>query len=69
MYKLTKPIPPNTDTFCVLRTADGACIPFDPANTDYQRFKKDVNEGAELQDAEGNAMTEQQTKDFVKELS
>jgi hypothetical protein len=53
----------------IRRIDDMSSIPFDPANTDYQRFKKDVNEGAELQDAEGNAMTEQQAKDFVKELS
>lgn len=28
--------------------SDGACIPFDPANTDYQEFLKWVN-GYELQ--------------------
>jgi hypothetical protein len=22
----------------ILRTTDGACIPFDPANTDYQEY-------------------------------
>jgi hypothetical protein len=37
----------------VIRTADGACIPFDPANTDYANFKKDLADGAELQDADG----------------
>jgi hypothetical protein len=31
-------------------------IPFDPANTDYQTFKKDLADGAELQDAEGNVI-------------
>jgi len=46
---------------CVIRTdADGSqhAIPFDPANTDYQTFKKEVLAGAELQDADGNVMTD-----------
>jgi len=33
-----------------------SCIPFDPANTDYANFKKDLANGAELQDAEGNVI-------------
>jgi hypothetical protein len=32
------------------------CIPFDPANTDYANFKKDLANGAELLDAEGNVI-------------
>jgi hypothetical protein len=68
MYKQIKFSPTQIDSSCIFRIADGASIPFDPNNTDYQNFKKDVNEGAELQDAEGNVMTEQQAKDFVKEL-
>jgi hypothetical protein len=39
-----------------MRLSDNACIPFDPANTDYQTFKKDLADGAELQDAEGNVI-------------
>ena len=33
-------------------------IPFDPDNTDYANFKKEVLAGAELQDADGNVMTD-----------
>jgi len=43
---------------CVTRLSDNASIPFDPANTDYQAFKKEVLAGAELQDADGNVMTD-----------
>jgi hypothetical protein len=40
----------------IQRAADNAYIPFDPANTDYANFKKDLADGAELQDAEGNVI-------------
>jgi hypothetical protein len=43
-------------------------IPFDPANTDYQQFKIQVLAGAELQDAEGVVMTQEQANAFIKEL-
>ena len=67
MYKLTKN-PYGNKPDCVIRTTDGAVIPFDPANTDYQTFKKEVLAGAELQDADGNVMTQEQADDFIKEL-
>lgn len=47
---------------------DGACIPFDPANTDYQKFKADVLAGDELQDADGNVMTPEAAQAFVATL-
>jgi hypothetical protein len=52
MYKLT------TDGHMIQRLSDNAFIPFDQANTDYQTFKKEVLAGAELQDADGNVMTQ-----------
>jgi hypothetical protein len=63
MYKLT------LITNQVLRLADNACIPFDPANTDYANFKKQINDKfAQLEDADGNLMTSAQAIAFVKEL-
>ena len=53
MFKLLKDIFTG-QVSGVQRTTDGACIPFDPSNTDYANFKKDLADGAELQDAEGN---------------
>ena len=52
----------------VLRLADMAGIPVDPANTDYQQFKRDISEGAELQDADGNVMTAEAAQAFVQTL-
>lgn len=36
MYKLLNGI--NGNPNAVKRISDGACIPFDPANTDYQQY-------------------------------
>ena len=37
---------------CVIRTSDGACIPFDPDNTDYQAYLKFLADGGQPLPAE-----------------
>ena len=44
MYKQTKDFSGNVGQ-CIIRLSDGACIPFDPANTDYQRYLEWLAEG------------------------
>jgi hypothetical protein len=55
MYKLSLDLTTNL-TNSVIRLSDGACIPFAVDNTDYANFKKDLANGAELSDAEGNVI-------------
>jgi len=50
-----------TNTFVLLE-------PSDPANTDYANFKKEVLEGAELQDADGVVMSADAAKAFIATL-
>ena len=38
----------------IIRTSDGACIPFDPDNTDYQQYLKFLEEGGQPLPAEEN---------------
>jgi hypothetical protein len=62
----------------ISRLSDGACIPFDPDNTDYQTFKyylegKDSQGNStgitpELKDPEGNDMTQEQITAFLGTL-
>ena len=67
MYKIHKDIVGNVSV--VVRLSDSASIPFDPANTDYQTFKAQINaDEAQLEDADGNLMTAEDAKAFVKEL-
>ena len=68
MYRLIKN--QFTDKVDVVkRLSDGAFIPFDPANTDYANFKSQINaDEAQLEDAEGVLMTNEQAVEFVKTL-
>ena len=69
MYKLVKS--PVTGLINVVNKQVGDVlysIPFDPANTDYAEFKKAVTAGAELQDADGNVMSSQDTQAFIATL-
>ena len=47
MYKLTPIIGEVRHQTSVIRLADNACIPFDPANTDYQQYLKFLEEGGQ----------------------
>jgi uncharacterized lipoprotein YehR (DUF1307 family) len=56
MYKL---ISMNGEVFGAYKEIDGVRTSFtfsDPANTDYANFKKDLANGAELQDADGTVI-------------
>jgi len=47
MYKVINDIETNSPSNTIKRLTDGACIPFDPANTDYQEYLKWLAEGNE----------------------
>jgi hypothetical protein len=68
MYKLTQPNR-NGKIDTVQRLSDNIFIPFDPANTDYQNFKAQINaDEAQLEDADGNVMSAEEAKAYVATL-
>lgn len=53
----------------IKRSADGAFIPIEPANTDYANFKREINaDEAQLEDADGNLMSPEAAKAYVATL-
>jgi hypothetical protein len=55
MYKLCQPFN-GEPAQSVIRTTDGAAIPFDPDNTDYQAYLKHIAEGGEVLPADGETL-------------
>jgi hypothetical protein len=47
MYKICLDVITNQPASCIKRISDGAIIPFDEANTDYQEYLKWIAEGNE----------------------
>ena len=70
MYKLQKNIDIFNNEISANTVIKESClwIPFAPDNTDYAKFKKDLEEGASLKDAEGNDMTAEQITAFLGTL-
>jgi hypothetical protein len=68
MYKQQPTHPIFGKSKAVNRLTDNSSVPFDPANTDYANFKKEVLAGAELQDADGNVMTQEQANEYIGTL-
>ena len=67
MYKLVyNPLGPIN---VAINLETNTSFPFDPANTDFANFKKEIlADEAQLQDAEGNTMTAEQAKAYVATL-
>ena len=68
MYKKLTKSDGSINENIIQRIEDGACIPFDPDNTDYKAFKQDLANGVALSDAEGTAMTADQINTFLETL-
>jgi hypothetical protein len=69
MYQLQKNLMLNK-VCAVNKTTDNGMIsiPIYVGNTDYANFKEQVLAGAELQDADGNVMTQEQVNEFIGSL-
>lgn len=59
----------GSDASSVIRIADGACIPFDPANTDAKEFAKWLQTGNKPDPAEeGGVVTDEWVAETIAKL-
>ena len=69
MYKLIKNIRGQVFGACIEQNNVLLSFPFDPANTDYANFRKEIlADEAQLQDADGDTMTAAEAKAYVATL-
>jgi len=67
MYKLVKT--PYVEEIRMVLWNNSVYVPFDPANIDYAKFKRDINDNKDkLQDADGNEMSAADAKAYVATL-
>ena len=70
MYKLGTNDYLGRPSQCVIRTTDGAAIPFDPANTDAKEFAKWLSEGGIPEPAvEGETVSAEWIAETIANLS
>lgn len=71
MYKLftgTDKQTGDTVLFSISRLTTNSSIPINSQNGDYQKFKKHMEEGKELQDADGVTLTAEQVQELLATL-
>ena len=66
LYASAESSTPNAAT--TVDSVPGWSFLFDPEQPLYQQFKTDVLAGAELQDADGNVMTQEEATAFIGTL-
>ena len=69
IYKLTNPLIIGQQVTIIVNLDNGSYIPVDPANTDYQNFILQINDGsAQLEDVDGVLMSPEAAKAYVATL-
>ena len=66
IYKLFNDFVSNKP--CSVNKNASVSIPFSPDNADYIQFKKDLQDGADLQNVDGEVMTKADITEFMRSL-